>query len=964
MWFSNNINIKTLIKMKKQTLFAFLAFAFAFCGLHLHAAEIGGAIRDAKTGYFLEDVEVGVNDSRQATLTDREGNFTLSGLEAGEYKITFTYPGMASHVETVALADAGARRTLNIALKAADDDVVVLEKYVVAGVKEGQAASIARQKAADNIQVVISMDAHGDVADGNIGNFLQRLAGVTVTKDAGDITNITLRGSPAGSSAISMDGNQMPTDDNRATRVDYIPSEFIKEIEVIKGSTPDMWADGLTGTVNLITKSAFDYRTAVANYSAGVSANTYRSDLWEWGPFASFTYMNVLGKDRKLGVSLSGSYNKSVRPRDWVQIARRYAGDGRVTQARLLDDVVYRERSGANLKMEYRPSRTFSIRINAGWNRYKQWSDRNNFNVAPLNGEATVGVADYSKIDRTQIEAGTVPKTENNTTAGIAPGFTDAYTEILHATVSNQAAIGIGNNDVYRYGIELIKRLPGGVRWDFCIFGTESKSTSEWWTLTATRRGGMGMAVDTSLDPKRPIFTQTYGATADYGADYSKFDGRVDLRNSPSTSTINTISTNLTKDIGWRIPVRIKAGLAMRLQERDAVQTLYRWTYKKDMSHYVSPERAYGLFNGAYDGKDHLDIHMAIRELYAPATSGDYALASGYGVSPPESHITEDVYVGYIMSSFRAFGTIVTGGVRGEWTAIDSRGPITDPRNPNQSVTTAKSDYMQAFPSVHLKYPLGNFVARASYSTSMARPPISRLVPSTTINIMGDEEGQSTITENNVGLRPQFSKNWDLSIEYYLKSSGIISVGWFRKDIRDFITQTSWIVPEGEEYAGFRKNTWVNVGKAKIDGYELEYSQRFSFLPKPFNGISMFVNYTHLKTAGEYNDGLAELVNFVPKTYNAGLTWRWWKLEARAQYRYQSGMMIQYSEDPTLKNRQTADDTLDINLRFSMKPWMTFYVDLQNILNEAPFWYNISRDRVIKSEATGMQLTIGVSGRF
>lgn len=955
--------------MKKlTTLLGCLACISAFLGLQLKAAEINGTVRDAKTGYFLEDVEITVNDGKQTVLTDREGRFTMTKLAPGEYKLIFSYPGMGAHTETITVAETDAPRTLSIAMKAPDDDVVMLDKYVVASVKEGQAASIARQKAADNIQVVISMDAHGDVADGNIGNFLQRLAGVTVTKDAGDITNITLRGSPAGSSAISMDGNQMPTDDNRSTRVDYIPSEFIKEIEVIKGSTPDMWADGLTGTINLITKSAFDYRTAVANYSTGVSANTYRSDLWEWGPFASFTYMNVLGPDRKLGVSLSGSYNKSVRPRDWVQIARRSAVDNRMTQARLLDDVVYRERSGVNLKLEYRPSRTFSIRFNGGWNRYDQWSDRNNFNITPMSGgEANTGVADYSKIDRTQIESGTAPQTSSDAAASIAPGYTDTYSEILHATVANQSARGEGQTDVYRYGLELIKRFAGNARWDFCIFTTRSENESKWWTLTATRRGGMGMGIDTSANPKRPVFTQTYGPSIEYGADYTPFSGRVDLRDSPSTSTISTITSNLTKDMNlWSIPVRIKAGFAMRLQERDAVQTLYRWTYRGNMNHFVAPGQAYGLFNNEYVGKDHLDMQMAMRELYAPETRANFTLDSGYGNTPPAGHITEDVYVGYIMSSFRALGFIVTGGVRGEWTAIDATGPITDSRNPNQTVTTAKSDYMQAFPSVHLKYPWRSFVARASYSTSMARPPISRLVPSTIINVFGDSEDiQNTIIENNVNLKPQYSENWDVSVEYYLKSSGIISAGWFRKDITDFMTQNFWTVPPGEEYAGFRKTTWVNMGNAKIEGYELEYNQRLSFLPKPFNGISFFANYTKIETEGVYNDDISELVNFVPRTYNIGLTWKWRGLEARVQYRYQSGMLIQYSSDDiTLKNYQTSDDTMDINVRYTIKPWLTFYADLQNVLNEAPFWYNINRDRVIKSELTGMQLTIGVSGRF
>ncbi len=957
---------------QKITLTGWLLLAGAFMTGNLRAAEIRGTVRDARTGYFLEDVEVSVNAGKANLLTDREGHFEATGLPEGEHRLTFTYPGMSTHSELVSLTGAESSKTLNIALTSPEtnEQVVMLEKFTVAGVKEGQAASMARQKAADNVQVIISMDAHGDVADGNIGNFLQRLAGVTVTKDAGDITNITLRGSPAGASAISMDGRQLPTDDNRSVRVDYIPSEFIKEIEVIKGATPDMWADGLTGTVNLITKSAFDYKNAVFNYSSGVSANTYRSDLWEWGPFATFTGMDVVA-NRKLGISVSASYNKSARPRDWVQVARRSADDGRVTQARLLDDVVYRERSGTNLKLEYRPDRTLGIRFNAGWNRYKQWSDRNNFDISPTNGTANINVADYTVVDRAQIEAGSTPRTEGNLmTAGVAPGFTDTYTEILHAVVNNQAAIGIGTTDVYRYSLELVKKPGNGMRMDFSLNTTRRQDDSSWITLSSIRRGKVGVGVDTSGDPKRPVFTQTYGPNIGFGADYAGTEGRLDISPTRAVATVNTLTANLSKDAHWVVPVRLKAGVGARLQDRDAVTGAYRWIYSGNMNHYLKGSRAYSLFDGQYFGNDQLDIHQALREFSDPATQSGFTNASGYAnTPPPASEITEDVFIGYVMAAFTWRQLMVTGGVRNEWTNIHATGPYSDPRWPEQNVITKKSDYSQPFPSLHLKYTLRrNLVARASYSTTMSRPPIARLVPQITISSYedeGDEDSvRGTISMNNVNLRPQYGKNWDVALEYYLMPSGIISVGWFRKDITDFISSITYIAPPGDEYEGYRITSLTNVGSAQIEGYELEYNQQLSFLPKPFNGISLFCNYTHIKTQGNYNDGLDELVNFVPRTFNAGLTWRWWKLEGRVQYRYQSGKLLQYSTDPTLKNRETADDTMDINVRYNFRPWLTFYCDLQNVLNENPYWYNISRDRIIKSETTGMQLTLGVSGRF
>ncbi|OAM87411.1 TonB-dependent receptor [Termitidicoccus mucosus] len=948
---------------QKITLTGWLLLAGAFMTGNLRAAEIRGTVRDAKTGYFLEAVEISMNNGARSLLTDREGRFELTGLSDGEYKLTFIYPGMRTHSEQVSIAGADPSKTLNIALASleTDEQVVMLEKFTVAGVKEGQAASMARQKAADNVQVIISMDAHGDVADGNIGNFLQRLAGVTVTKDAGDIVNVTLRGSPAGSSAVSMDGNQMPTQNDRSVRVDYIPSEFIKEIEVIKGATPDMWADGLTGTVNLITKSAFDYRTAVSNYSAGASVNTYRSDLWEIGPFAQFTYMNAFGDKRNLGVSMSASYNKSIRPSDRTQTQRREL-DGRLTQARLLDDIVFRKRSGVSTKVEYRPSKTLSIKFNGSWNQYKQLNTRNAFDATSDGGSRTV--ADYTRVGREEIEGGAVPRDENNNVAGVAPGFTDTYTEILNALVGHTARVADSTTDVYRYGIELSKRLNGGAKLDFGISTTHTDAVGYNRSFLVRRRGGIGIGIDTSTDIKKPQFIQTYGPSYEYGTDYSTgWTATFSGGDNNSSATINVLTADLTKDmILCGMPLRLKTGFAMRLQDRDSFAMSPAWRYTGDIPHLKKPGQAYGLFNGFYAGKDQFDIYKVMSEYADPVTNSDFTVTSN--VRPPHGKITEDVYAGYVMSSLKIRRLLITGGIRGEWTDINASGSISNPRALDQVVVGSSSDYMEAFPSVHLKYSVWqNLIARASWHTSMARPAIDRIVPATTITYPADEAGEGRITENNTGLKPQYAKNWDLALEYYLRSSGIISIGWFRKNITNFITSTSWLETEGE-WAGFNRRTWINVGSAELEGYEMEYSQRLAFLPKPFNGISVFANYTHIKTKGEYNDGIEELAKFIPRSYNAGLTWRWWKLEGRVQYRYQSGFLSEYSTDPTQKIKLTADDTLDVNIKFNIKRWLTVYADFQNILNEAPYYYNINKRRVTISQATGTQLTLGVSGRF
>jgi outer membrane receptor protein involved in Fe transport len=391
-------------------LFAGLA-AVVFAGA-LRAADLRGTVRSAQTGAYLEAVEVTVVGKPLTVRTDREGRFALPALAPGQYQLRIVYPG--SREETMAVTVTGAPSALvEVSLRPADDDreVVQLGRFVVAGEREGYAASVARQKAADHIQNVLSMDTYGTIADGNIGNFLQRVAGVTANKDAGDVVGVMVRGMPPELNAVQMDGVRLAAADSginqgdRSVRIDQLPSEFIKEIEIIKANLPEQWADALGGTVNLVTKSAFDYKTDVRTYQAGASVNTFRDNLWEWRPFGTFTYLNAFGPERNAGVALSGSYNESTHPRDWVQV-QRLELDDRVTQARLLDDVVRRKRSGLSSKLELRRPERLQLKFDAALNLYHQTSDRNAYNVGDSGGRR---VADYSRRSRAQIESGLAP---------------------------------------------------------------------------------------------------------------------------------------------------------------------------------------------------------------------------------------------------------------------------------------------------------------------------------------------------------------------------------------------------------------------------------------------------------------------------------------------------------------------------------------------------------------------------
>src|SRR5262249_36758425 len=137
--------------------------------------------------------------------------------------------------------------------------------------RTGGAASITKQHNANNVVNVVAIDAFGAVADGNLGNFMVRLPGISAEETSnGDIIGIKVRGTPAELNSVNLDGvrvsaalNGFSPMGDRAAQIDMFPAEFIKEVEVQKALTPEMPADAVGGAVNLITKSALDFSESV-----------------------------------------------------------------------------------------------------------------------------------------------------------------------------------------------------------------------------------------------------------------------------------------------------------------------------------------------------------------------------------------------------------------------------------------------------------------------------------------------------------------------------------------------------------------------------------------------------------------------------------------------------------------------------------------------------------------------------
>jgi outer membrane receptor protein involved in Fe transport len=125
------------------------------------------------------------------------------------------------------------------------------------------------ERFAPNIKNVVAIDEYGDRGDENIGEFLRFLPGVALN-DSGHVPNeVTLRGFPANTSGVTIDGGDVMGargGDTRALSLLEVPMSNVSRVEVTKVPTPDMPASGLGGSLNIISKGGFEARKPSFSY--------------------------------------------------------------------------------------------------------------------------------------------------------------------------------------------------------------------------------------------------------------------------------------------------------------------------------------------------------------------------------------------------------------------------------------------------------------------------------------------------------------------------------------------------------------------------------------------------------------------------------------------------------------------------------------------------------------------------
>ena len=329
---------------------------------------IRGRIVDASK-QILPGASVYIEKLHTGVTSDVNGFYTFSNLDPGTYTVKVTYVGYTPVEMKITIPEG----------KTLDKDVVLnegveLQEVVVGGAFHGQRRALSSQKNSLGVTNVVSADQVGKFPDSNIGDALKRISGINVQYDQGEARFGQVRGTSADLSSVTINGNRVPSaeGETRSVQLDLIPSDMIQTIEVNKVVTPDMDADAIGGSINLVTKNSPYKRTIAA--TAGTGYN------WVSGKAAlnlGFTYGDRFFND-KLGLMVSASYQNNPAGSDDVEMAyeKNDNGDVVLDEYEVRQYYVTRERQSYSLALDWEINANHRIEFKGIFNNRNDWENR------------------------------------------------------------------------------------------------------------------------------------------------------------------------------------------------------------------------------------------------------------------------------------------------------------------------------------------------------------------------------------------------------------------------------------------------------------------------------------------------------------------------------------------------------------------------------------------------------------
>lgn len=835
--------------------------------------KVTGKVVDA-TGLSLPGASIRVVETGLSAVSDIDGNYTLS-LEPGVYTIEISFMSFQTQNITGVKVAENNITSLNVALI---EDTQSLNEVVITQTYQKATAStegmLLEQKKAAQMSDGISAEQISRTPDRDVGATLKRINGVTTVDDR----FVVVRSMGERWNQAVMDGINLPSTDpvQQQFNFDIIPTSMVESVVVSKNATPDMYANFAGGHVEVRTKSIPKENFTFASVgSSHNSRSTFKDRLTKQQ--GSSDYLGYDDGTRSYpsnlqSIPLPGSEAESG---PFVEQSKRFTKDNFST---------YKTNTAPGSSFQFAVGRSYDLKDNNRWGFVGSLIFRNT----------------QEKLDIEHSERGSLmhnsrylsgPDGGYNTLEQFGfknSGASYSYNSTLGGMFN--AGIQFGNHKITLRNVYLHiydSQLTQITGWNFysdevgeIVNGTDLPFTEEinypvYQTFIQNKIEGEHLFgklevnwflaySSTDKDTKDVTFTRKQRRKS--GDDVLLY---IPLYNSDTNVFTRGNFTNEEKN--YNAALNFKYPFNFSDTFLNEVKAGYYGTYKK-----ASNQQVKTSLMVVGQGTDRADVYLPESQLLDGSHYGwgqfGWQKFSGFG-----NRYVGDVKIHspFIMLDNKIGKLIrLVWGVRAEsfvYTQIENQADDAlgfDKLQPDEKV-------WQYLPSANLTVsPTSKTNLRAGYHKSVLRPQFSER-----LSVPYKDPVRNALILNYYGLVSTTVDNYDLKAEWFPSRGEILSVGVYRKKIKDPIEAITFIGGDG----GSRSILNMNSHSANVRGIEMEVYKNLTFLgdDETLKDIYLYGNASFNKTkvtgyvnsngTGPTYEANRPLYGQSPYTYNLGL---------------------------------------------------------------------------------------------
>jgi TonB-dependent receptor len=815
---------------------------------------------------------------------------------------------------------------------------------VVTGYRRSLVNAAGSKRSNTNFTDSIFAEDIGKFPDLNIAESLQRIPGVQLSRDVtGEGVQISVRGLGPSFSKVTLNGTQIAVasdgsldsgSSNREVDLDLFPTELFTKLTVSKTPTSDLLEGGIAGTVNLANARPFDHPGAHVNISFEEGYGTSRRG---WSPRGALIASKTWGDKFGILVGVAGA-------------SLHYRTDGYETVGFTTPNLTNPAVGGCTVATCDR----VGLNDGPGGGGFKfPTTVPANTGFGLIAGQP-LNVLQTSGLSAQQLSNTLVPRlareayiqgTRDRISALVSLEYRP--TDTLHFAVDG--LYGHAKRDYNRLDMNLfVRNSTGIVPIDWTVdqngvltkgtlanaqFFLEARPVSERVNFFNINPSGSWkptdlLEVNAQLDYNKSTFFRSAnsfifdtapnsGLAVDYnntGGDFPVLSVNRNL-NDPNLGWVNDSyriqsARRKTEDKGAHLDLKY-GDQNLNLKAGYAYDDTYRSIAAYDNSTLAQTEGVAAIPNSAIPqyllpGPGHLlsqsgqtvgfpaFVQPNYAALEAAANTQELSDDAPYSLTgtqnTPSGNIDEKTHGAYIQlngqSDLGRMKLRFDAGVRYFRTTQTITGPINI--NGVVSFQTSKTHYDAFLPSFNAALDITpKLVFRFAGSRTMTRANPTLLLPGTTFSDISAQ----VASQGNPNLKPYFSNNADVGLEYYFGKLSYVSANFFNKDIQGF-TQTTQVQAPFSSLGiplsslsptqlatgigldtQITVNTTSNVGtNLNIRGEEFIYQQSLDpltrLLSDRFTGFGVTGNYTHIRQKSGGSAAVAP--GIAPNLYTLG----------------------------------------------------------------------------------------------